>query len=111
MADDYSPECMALVMALRLRASDVRETLADVFVIHGALSYLCRTTAQSARRASCASGCRRSVRTRCLLNRVVRRRTGYEESFSGKLRNELLAGEILDTLTEPKILIAVVVCR
>ena len=37
---EYSRECLALVVARRLRATDVLEILADRFVVHGAPSYL-----------------------------------------------------------------------
>ena len=36
VVDEYSRECLALVVARRLRATDVLETLADLFVAHGA---------------------------------------------------------------------------
>ena len=36
VVDKYSRECLALVVARRLRATDVVEALADLFVIHGA---------------------------------------------------------------------------
>ena len=35
VVDEYSRECLALVVARRLRATDVLETLADLFVTHG----------------------------------------------------------------------------
>ena len=40
VVDEYSRECLALVVARRLRATDVLETLADLFVAHGALGHL-----------------------------------------------------------------------
>ena len=40
VVDEYSRECLALVVARRLRATDVLETLADLFVTHGAPRYL-----------------------------------------------------------------------
>jgi putative transposase len=36
VVDEYSRECLALVVARRLRATDVLEALADLFVTHGA---------------------------------------------------------------------------
>ena len=40
VVDEYSRECLALVVARRLRSTDVLETLADLFVTHGAPAYL-----------------------------------------------------------------------
>jgi len=36
---------------------------------------------------------------------VIRRENGYVESFNGKLRDELLDGEIFDTLREAQVLV------
>ena len=40
VVDEYSRECLALVVARRLRATDVLETLADLFVTHGVPAYI-----------------------------------------------------------------------
>ena len=40
VVDEYSRECLALVVARHLRATDVLKTLADLFVVHGAPGHL-----------------------------------------------------------------------
>ena len=40
VVDEYSRECLALVVARQLRATDVLEALADLFVTHGTPVYL-----------------------------------------------------------------------
>ena len=40
VVDEYSRECLALVVARRLRATDVLETLADLVVTHGVPAHI-----------------------------------------------------------------------
>jgi transposase InsO family protein len=44
-----------------------------------------------------------SVCSHCSSNREVPLENGYIESFNGKFRDELLNGEIFDTVTEAKV--------
>ena len=40
VVDEFSRECLAIVVARRLRSTDVLEVLADLFVTHGAPAYI-----------------------------------------------------------------------
>ena len=40
VVDEYSRECLALVVARRLRATDVLDTLADLFVTQGVPAHI-----------------------------------------------------------------------
>jgi transposase InsO family protein len=103
--DEFSRECLAVHVARRLRSDDVLHLLADLFADRGPPDHI------------------RSDNGPEFTARVVRRwfkrigvktlyiepgspwENGYNESFNGKLRDELLNGEIFYTLKEAKVLI------
>ena len=105
VVDEYSRECLALVVARRLRATDVLDTLADLFVTQGVPAHLRSDngpefTAELVRLWLAAL----QVQT-LFIEPGNPWENGYVESFNGKLRDELLDREIFYTLTEAKILI------
>ena len=94
-------------MARRLRAIDVLETLADLFVTHGVPAHIrsdnglpTEFTAELVR--LWLEGLH--VQT-LFIEPGSPWENGYVESFNGKLRDELLDREIFYTLTETQILI------
>jgi transposase InsO family protein len=105
VVDEYSRECLALVVARRFRATDVLETLADLFVSRGTPDNL-----RSDNGPEFTAGLVRTwlqaldVQT-LFIERGSPWENGYAESFNGKLRDELLARETFYTLTEARILL------
>ena len=103
--DEYSRECLAIVVARRLQSDDVLQTLSELFVEHGPPANL------------------RSDNGPEFMARVVRQwlgglgvktlfiapgspwENGYNESFNGTFRQELLRREIFYSLQEAKVLI------
>ena len=105
VVDEYSRECLALVVARRLRSTDVLETLAELFMTHGVPAHIRSDngpefTAVLVRRWLAAL----AVQT-LFIEPGSPWENGYVESFNGKLRDELLDREIFYTLTEAKVLI------
>ena len=105
VVDEYSRECLALVVARRLQSIDVLETLAGLFVTHEVPAHIRSDngpefTATLVRLWLGALG----VETLCI-EPGSPWENGYVESFNGKLRDELLDREIFFTLAEAKILI------
>jgi putative transposase len=105
VVDEYARECLAIVVARRLRSTDVLETLAELFLTHGLPAHIrsdngSAFTAELVRRWLDALG----VQT-LFIEPGSPWENGYVESFNGKLRDELLDREIFYTLTEAKILI------
>ena len=89
----------------RLRSTDVLETLADLFVTHGAPAYL-RSDNGPEFTAGLVRAWLQALAVQTLfIERGSPWENGYVESFNGKLRDELLDGEIFYTLPEAKILI------
>ena len=103
--DEHTRECLATVVARKIRSHDVLEVLADLFVRHGPPEYLRSDngpefTAKLVRRWLGRVG----VET-LFIEPGSPWENGYNESFNGKLRDELLNGEIFYSLQEAKVLI------
>ena len=103
--DEYTRECLAIDVARRLTSEDVLERLSDLFILRGVPEHL--------RSDNGAEFTARQVRE--WLQRVGVRtlyiepgspwENGDVESFHGRLRDELLDGEVFDTLLEAKVII------
>jgi transposase InsO family protein len=103
--DEYTRECLATRVARQLKADDVQDCLTELFCRHGVPKYV--------RSDNGPEFTARQVRT--WLNELGTGtlfiepgspwENGYIESFNGKMRDELLNGEIFDTLLEAQVLI------
>ena len=103
--DEHTRECLAIVVARKIRAHDVLEVRADLFVRHGPPEYLRSDngpefTAKLVRRWLGRVG----VET-LFIEPGSPWENGYNESFNGKLRDELLNGEIFYSLAEAAVLV------
>ena len=105
VVDEYSRECLAIVVARRLRAMDVLETLTELFVRYGVPAHLRSDNGP----AFTAERIRRWLEVLDVQTLFIEPgspwENGFVESFNGKLRDELLDREIFHTLTEATILI------
>ena len=105
VVDEYSRECLAIVVARRLRSTDVLETLADLFVTQGVPAYI-RSDNGPEFTAELVRLWLEALQVQTLfIEPGSPWENGFVESFNGKLRDELLDCEIFYTLTEAKILI------
>ncbi|NIV26486.1 MAG: IS3 family transposase [Gammaproteobacteria bacterium] len=103
--DEYTRECLAVKVARRLTHQDVLEVLTDLFLERGVPVHI-RSDNGSEFTAK---------RLRDYLSRLAIKplfiepgspwENGYIESFNGKMRDELLAGEIFYSLTEAQVII------
>jgi len=105
LIDEYSRESLAIKVARSIRSEDVLECLAELFVHRGTPDHIRSDngpefTAQAVREWLG----RVDVKT-LFIEPGSPWENGYVESFNGKLRDELLNGEIFYTLTEAKVLI------
>ena len=103
--DEHTRECPAIVVARKIRSHDVLEVLADLFVRHGPAEYLRSDngpefTAKLVRRRLGRVG----VET-LFIEPGSPWENGYNESFNGKLRDELLNGEIFYSLAQAAVLV------
>jgi transposase InsO family protein len=104
--DEYTRECLAIVVERRITAQDVIDQLFDLLVLRGIPEHI--------RSDNGPEFTARKVRE--WLNHLDVKtlfiepgspwENGYIESFNGKLRDELLNREIFTTLIEAKVLVA-----
>jgi transposase InsO family protein len=103
--DEFSRECLAIEVARRLTADDVLQVLADLFVERGPPDHIRSDNGpEFAARAVRAWLGQVGVKT-LFIEPGSPWENGYNESFNGKLRDELLDREIFCTLQEAKVLI------
>ena len=103
--EKYSRECLAIVVAQRLRSLEVLETLAELFVTCGVPVHL-RSDNGPEFTATLIRQWLAALHVETLfIEPGSPWENGYLESFSGKLRDDLLDREIFYTLTEAPILI------
>ena len=105
VVDEYSRECLALVVARRLCAADVLETVADLFVTQGVPAHIRSDNGSEFTAELVRLWLERLGVQTLFIEPGSPWENGYVESFNGKLRDELLDREIFYTLTEAKILI------
>ena len=103
--DEYSRESLAIEVARKLNSQDVLRTLARLFVWYGIPAYIRSDngpefTAKVVRRWLK----RLNVKT-LFIEPGSPWENGYNESFNGKLRDELLNREIFTSLREAKVLV------
>ena len=103
--DEYTRECLALPIGRRLRRDDVLAALADLFVAHGPPEHI-RSDQGSEFIANVVKDWLGRIGVRTLyIEKASPWENGYNESFNGKLRDELLNGEVFYSLAEANVLI------
>ncbi len=105
LVDEYTRECLAIDVARKLRSDDVLERLSWLFATRGVPAHV-RSDNGPEFTATVVREWLKRVGVRTLfIEPGSSWENGYCESFNGKLRDELLNGEIFYTLKEAKILI------
>ena len=103
--DEFTRECLAIEVARRLRSDDVLQVLADLMVQNGMPDHIRSDNGpEFTAKAVRAWLTRIKVKT-LFIEPGSPWENGYNESFNGKLRDELLNGEIFYTLKEAQVLI------
>jgi transposase InsO family protein len=103
--DEYTRECLAMRAARHITSQDVIDQLYELFLLKGVPEHIRSDngpefTAKAIRKWLAKVGV-----TTLFIEPGSPWENGYVESFNGKLRDELLNGEIFTTLTEARILI------
>jgi transposase InsO family protein len=105
VVDEFTRECLAIKVARQLKATDVIELLADLFVSRGTPEHL-RWDNGPEFMAKAVQGWIAAVGAKtAYIERGSPWENGYVESFNGKLRDELLRGEIFYSLRKAQVLI------
>ncbi|MBL6459069.1 transposase family protein [Belnapia sp. T6] len=102
--DEYLRECLAIVVARRLSSDDVLQALTDLFAERAARTHPLRQRPEFMAKEVCGWLGRIGVKT-LFIEPGSPWESGYNESFNGKLRDELLDREIFYSLREAEVLI------
>jgi putative transposase len=101
--DEYTRECLSMRVDRTITASDVIETLKDLFVMRGIPEHI-RSDNGPEFVAELVRNWLHDLQVNTLfIEPGSPWENGYIESFNGKFRDELLNGEIFDTLTEARV--------
>jgi putative transposase len=103
--DEYSRECLAIVGERRLQSDDVLSCLTELFVKHGPPEHIRSDNGSEFTAKAVRQWLKRLGVQTLFIEPGSPWENGYIESFNGKLRNELLNGEIFYTLKEAQVLI------
>ena len=104
LIDEYTRECLAIHVDRQIKADHVMEQLTDVFVQGGTPEYLRSVNGSEFTVAEVRKWLQRVGVKTMFIEPGSPWENGYIESFNGKLRDELLNGEIFDTVLEARVL-------
>jgi len=103
--DEYTRECLSMSVSRRIRSEDVLEQLYKLFLTRGVPEYI-RSDNGAEFTANLVRNWLEDLGVATLyIEPGSPWENGYVESFIGKLRDELLNREVLDTLVEAKVLV------
>jgi len=103
--DEYTKECLAIKVERKLNSINVLDTLLDLFILRGMPDHI-RSDNGPEFTAKLVRKWLKKLKVKTLfIEPGSPWENGYNESFNGKLRDELLNGEIFYTLKEAQILI------
>ena len=103
--DEYTRECLALHVARRIRSGDVLDQLYELFLTRGIPEYIRSDNGPKFAAKAVRRWLNRLDVTTLFIEPGSPWENGYVESFIGKMRDELLNGEVLDTPDEAKVLV------
>ena len=104
--DEYTRECLAILVERRLTSEDVIDKLYDLFLFRGVPEHIRSDNGPEFTARAIRQWLGRMAVKTLFIEPGSPWENGYVESFNGKLRDELLNREIFTTLTEAKVLIA-----
>ena len=103
--DEYTRECLLMHVARKITAYNVLEHLADLFIMRGTPEFIRSDNGPEFIAEAVRGWLNRLGVDTLFIEPGSPWENGYVESFNGKLRYELLNGEIFDTLLEAKVII------
>lgn len=103
--DEYSRECLAIIVERRLTSKDVLEALGELFIDRGLPHYIRSNNGAEFTAKAVRSWLAQLGVSTLFIEPGSPWENGYDESFNGKLRDELLNREIFETLLEARVLI------
>ncbi len=103
--DEHTRECLAIRTERRQNQETVLETLSDLFLLHGPPEHLRSDNGAEFTATAVREWLQRLEVKTLFIEPGSPWENGYNENFNGKLRDELLNGEIFFTLKEAQVLV------
>ena len=103
--DEFTRECLAIDVERRMNHKTVLEMLAELFVHRGTPEYIRSDNGSEFTAEALREWLNKVNVNTAYIEPGSPWENGYIESFNARLRDELLNGEIFDTLLEAKVLI------
>ncbi|HEY5657200.1 MAG TPA: IS3 family transposase [Myxococcota bacterium] len=103
--DEYTRECLAIDVSRRLKSENVLDRLAELFMYRGVPEHIRSDNGPEFTARKVRDWLERTGVRTLYIEPGSPWENGYNESFNGKLRDELLNLEIFDTLFEARTLI------
>jgi len=101
--DEYTRECLAIRVERHIEAIDVIETLSDLFITRRMPEYIRSDNGPEFIAELLRTWLQELDVKPLFIEPGSPWENGYIESFNGKLRNELLNGEVFDTVIEARV--------
>lgn len=105
LIDEYTRECLAILVARRIRAHDVIDLFADIMQARGVPEHIRSDNGPEMVARNLRRWLARLGAQSLYITPGSPWENGYCESFNGRLRDELLNGEIFYTLREAQVLV------
>jgi len=105
MIDEYTRECLAIVVGRKFTAQDVLDVMADLFANRAVPQFIRSDNGPEMTAIAVREWLAKLKVGTLFIEPGSPWENGYCESFNGKLRDELLNGEIFSTMTEAKVII------
>jgi len=102
--DEYSRECLTIHIQRQIKASEVLYKLSELFITKGIPDHIRSDNGSEFTAKSVRSWLERLGVKTLFIEPGSPWENGYIESFNGKLRDELLNGEIFDTILEAQVI-------
>ena len=103
--DEFTRECLAIYVARRIRGKDAIDVFADLMEIHGIPEHIRSDNGPEMIAKKLRSWLEHQGKKTLYITPGSPWENGYCESFNGKMRDELLNGELFYTLREAQVLI------
>jgi len=103
--DEYTRECLAILVARKIRNQDVVDLLFQLFIFRGIPEHIRSDNGPEFTAKAIRKWLNRLGVKTLFIEPGSPWENGYIESFNGKLRDELLSREVFYTMTEAEVLI------
>ena len=103
--DEYSRKCLAIRVDYRLNSDDVLDVLSDLFLKYGMPDYIRSDNGSEFTATTLKDWLHKLKVQTSYIEPGSPWENGYNESFNGRLRDELLNGELFYTLKEAQTII------